>query len=87
MPKDKLAKIQKILYIVIASAIILCGAITFGWGYFIAPQIDKRIDVKLEPVVEAVTYQSFLWVEQMDSATVRRANERFKAWKSGSLER
>ena len=81
---DKLGRWQKILYIFIASCIILSGSYGILWATVLRPAIRNEIEKKISPVVGAVQYNSFILMELLDSSQVRRATDRFTAWKTGA---
>jgi uncharacterized protein YqhQ len=45
--------------------------------------IDWRIKIKQEPIVEILTYHTFIFEAQLDSTVARVAAERYKRWKDG----
>ena len=84
MPKiNLLDKWQKILYITIAISVISCGAVGAAWKWIGKPVVNQQIDIKLEPVTQAITYLNFLTMETMDPVKVERANKRYIAYKRG----
>lgn len=84
MKKDLLGCWKNILYICIASGVIITGSAGAIWAFFMAPAVRIEIDKKMSPVVNAVQYNSFILMEMLDSAQVTRANSRYTAWKSGA---
>ena len=66
----------------------LCGAIlaTAGvialcWAKLAVPEIDRRVDRKIDPVIEVMEYQNFLIMEQMPDDKVRSAEQKYTSYK------
>lgn len=72
----------------------LCGAIlaTAGvvalcWGTLAVPEIDRRVDMKINPVIEVMEYQNFLIMEQMPDDKVRAAEQKYTSYKRARIQK
>jgi len=59
------------------TCVVVGGAFAFCWNTFAGPDIERRIDEKLNPVAEALVWQNYLYMEYYPDSVIERATEKF----------
>jgi hypothetical protein len=65
----------------------LAGLTGILWTAFAEPRIDCKIKARVDPIEDAITYQNYLMMENMDSARVRAATEKYLMFEKGRVAR
>ena len=79
---DVLLRVSRILGIIATSGVII-GII---WAKMVLPEIDCRIDIRMEKMRHSSQYNSFILQELTTDDQLDRATKRFNAWKTGAGE-
>jgi hypothetical protein len=84
--QKKLDRIKTIITIVAVSLPLLGGSITFAWCKFARPDIDNRIEVKTNPIVDALEFNNYLTMEALPDSIVDRAIKKYTNSKKGRVK-
>ena len=80
---DKIKDLKEMLIVLVTLFTIFSGAVVFGWNKIAMPEIDKRIENKQQPIVDALKYQSFLMEVMMPDSLIEKAERRYVISKRG----
>lgn len=79
--KNPVEMVKNTMLTISASAAVLSGVVALVWQAYAAPEIDRKICAKVDPVIEAIEYQNFLMMATMSDEQLEAANRRWKGYK------
>lgn len=75
---------REIIVTILAICTVVATAFGFTWTYVCMPKVEKRINYKIDPIIELLTYHSFIFEAQLDSTTANVVLNRYLRWKDGA---
>lgn len=76
--KEKVSTVIRLwIPVIVTGCIAVAGTFKFSWAYFFVPDVERRICVKTDPILEAMELQNYLIMESMPDSSVNRAIEKY----------
>ena len=74
---DNMASWKNVILFLIAAASGISGMTFFAWNILARPDIRREVRFVTDPMADAIEFQTYLMMENMEYDKVQRAQERY----------